>query len=625
MLTQARPLRARIFARPAVDMTRRLDGTILLSSRDRLETPARCVGEYLERWSRETPAQPFLMERGAKGLWQGVTYGEARERVRRLAAGLLDEELSVERPVVILSANSVEHGLLMLACLHVGVPVASVSPAYSLLSQDFAKLKAIVRALEPGLIYVHDRTPFAAALAAVQDLHEGKIVVGSGGVPADGETNFKSLESSREPERVERAFAGVSPDTIAKVMFTSGSTDEPKGVINTQRMLCANQQAIAQVLLCSESPTLVDWLPWNHTFGGNHNFNWVLRTGGTLYIDSGRPVPGRFDETLANLREIAPTLFFNVPRAYDLLVTELRNDPALCQHFFSRLRLIFYAAAALPQTLWDELDRLSIRTVARRTPMISSWGLTESAPAATVCHFQANRSGCIGVPIPGCELKLVPNGEKLEARVRGPNVTPGYWKRPDLTARFFDEEGFFLTGDAVRLADPLRPERGVCFDGRIGEDFKLSTGTWVSVGELRIRAIAALTPVAGDVVVAGHDRDEIGLLIFPNVEACRKLCPDLPQEATPEQILQHRAVRACAAAGLSELAQNGGGSSTRATRALFLAEPPSADANEITDKGYINQRAVLTRRSQLVETLYSIPTDASVIELSPVGEHAPAC
>lgn len=622
MTRQATSREPGIFARPAVALTRRPDGAIVLSSPERLQSPARCVGEYLERWAREAADRPFLLERSGDGRWHGVSYGEARERVRRLAAGLLEHGLSAERPLVILSPNSVEHGLLMLAALHVGIPVASISPAYALLSQDFAKLKAIVRTLAPGLVYVDDRARFASALAAVRDLHDGTIVVGAEGVPIDGETNFKSLESSIETERVERAFAAVSPDTIAKIMFTSGSTDEPKGVINTQRMLCANQQAIAQVLLTGEKPTCVDWLPWNHTFGGNHNFNWVLRTGGTLYIDGGRPVPGRFDETLANLRDVAPTLFFNVPRAYDLLVGALADDPAFCKHFFSRLRLIFYAAASLPQNLWDELTRLSLESVARTTPMISSWGLTESAPAATVCHFQADRSGCIGVPIPGCELKLVPSGDKLEARVRGPNVTPGYWKRPDLTSKCFDDEGFLLTGDAVRWAHPERPERGLYFDGRIGEDFKLSTGTWVSVGELRVRAIAALAPLAGDVVVAGHDRDEIGLLIFPNLEACRRLCSELALEASPQQILQHPAVRACAAAGLGELARSSPGSSTRPTRALFLVEPPSADANEITDKGYINQRAVLTRRSQLIDTLYLTPTHAAVIELSSV--EAPA-
>lgn len=624
MMTQAPAARAGIFAQPNVAMRRRTDGSILLHSRDRLQSYPRCLGEYLEGWAREAPDRHFLMERGADGRWQGVSYGDAREQVHHLAAGLLDEGLSAERPVVILSSNSVEHGLLMLACLHVGIPVASISPAYSLLSKDFVKLKAIVRTLDPGLIYVDERARFASALAAVRELHDGKIVVGSGGVPLDGETNFKSLAASRKTERVERAFVGVSPDTVAKIMFTSGSTDEPKGVINTQRMLCANQQAIAQVLLFDERPILVDWLPWNHTFGGNHNFNLVLRSGGTLYIDGGRPLPGRFEETLTNLREVSPTLFFNVPRAYDLLVTELRNDPALRNSFFSRLSLIFYAAAALPQHLWDELERLSIRTVARKTPMISSWGLTESAPAATVCHFQADRSGCIGVPLPGCEVKLVPSGEKLEARVRGPNVTPGYWKRPDLTAKFFDAEGFFLTGDAVRLADPTRADRGLCFDGRIGEDFKLSTGTWVSVGDLRVRAIAALAPMAGDVVVAGHDRDEVGLLIFPNFDACRGLCPNLAEAATFDQIVQHDAVRACVAAGLSELARTSEGSSTRPTRALVLVEPPSADANEITDKGYINQRAVLTRRSQLIETLYLTPTDAAVIELSSLEARVPS-
>ncbi|HWA78634.1 MAG TPA: feruloyl-CoA synthase [Polyangiaceae bacterium] len=608
---------ASMFAPPAVEEERRADGAILLRSSMPLGGYARCTGEYLEHWALTAPSRPFLLERSPSGEFQGVTYAEALAEARRVGAWLLERELSAQRPVVILSENSVQHGLLTLASLHVGIPVAPVSPAYSLMSQDFKKLKTIVQTLQPGLIYVSDCARFAAALAAVRDLHDASIVAGSASSSSSGLLSFGALRPSQGFAALDRAFAAISPDTIAKFLFTSGSADEPKGVINTQRMLCSNQQAIAQVWpFIREPPVLVDWLPWHHTFGGNHNFNMMLRNGGTLYIDSGRPIPGDFEQTLANLREVAPSVYFNVPRGYDFLVSALRDDRALREHFFSRLRLIFYAAASLPQSVWETLDALALQTLGRRVPMVSAWGSTETAPAATSCHYQADRSGVIGVPLPGCELKLVPNGEKLEARVRGPNVTPGYWKKPELTAKFFDEEGYLKTGDAVRFVDSQRPERGLLFDGRLAEDFKLSTGTWVHVGALRLNAIAALSPVAQDVVVTGHDRDEVGFLIFPNLAACRSLCSELRSDAGVAEVLRHAAVRARVTAGLAALSQSGGGSSTYATRALLLAEPPSIDAGEITDKGYINQGAVLSRRAAAIQGLYDSPPDPSVLTLS---------
>jgi feruloyl-CoA synthase len=588
---------------------------VLLRSRYALGASARCTGEFLEHWASSAPDRPFLLERSAAGDWCGLSYGEMLDQVRRVGAFLLQRDLCAERPVCILSENSVEHGLLMMACQHVGVPVAPISPAYSLLSKDFAKLKSIVRTLNPGLLYVSRPERFASALAAIKDLHDGTLVVGGDSVPGQGALAFDSLKAARDDASVERAFAAISPDTIAKLMFTSGSTGEPKGVINTQRMLCSNQQAIAQIwpFLGQTRVILLDWLPWHHTFGGNHNFNMVLRNGGTLYIDRGRPLPGQFEESLANLSEVAPTLALNVPRAYDLLVVALRQDAALRERFFSRLELIFYAGAALPEHLWQALQALAVETLGHEVPMISSWGLTETAPMATTCHFLPQRSGVVGLPIPGCELKLVPNGDKLEARVRGPNVTPGYWKHPELAESAFDREGFFKTGDALRFVDSEHPERGLLFDGRIAEDFKLSTATWVNAGALRLEAIAVLAPVAQDVVVAGHDRDEIGFLIFPNLGACRRLCSDLPDDAPPGRVLEHPAVRACVQAGLVALERAGTGSSTCARRALLMDEPPSIDAGEITDKGYINQRAVLVRRAALVETLYREPMDARVI------------
>ena len=606
-----------MFAPPAVEMEHRADGTTLLRSRHELGPFARCLGEFLEHWADTTPDRPFLLER-AQGAWRGVTYAEARERVRRIATWLLRQRLSSERPVAILSDNSVEHALLSLAAMHVGIPVAPVSPAYSLMSKDFGKLKTVLASIQPGVIYVADAARFAPALAAVAGLHDAQLVVGTGSEVPAGALSFQALLVDPDQAAVERAFAAVGPDTIAKLLFTSGSTGEPKGVINTQRMMCANQQAMAQVWPFIEQtpPVIVDWLPWNHTFGGNHNFNMILRNGGTLYLDGGRPMPGLFEQTVANLREVGPTVYFNVPRGYDMLVAALRADEALRRSFFSRLQMIFYAAAALPQHLWEALEELSVQTLGRKVPMVSSWGLTETAPAVTSCHFQADRSGVIGVPLPGCEVKLVKNGDKLEIRVRGPNVTPGYWKEPELTAKSFDEEGFYVTGDAIRFVDPERPDRGLLFDGRVAEDFKLSTATWVNVGSVRVKGIGALAPVAQDIVVTGHDRDYIGFLIFPNVAGCRSLCPDLPADAPIGQVLAHPAVRTRVAEGLAALRAEGGGSSTYAARALLMAEPPSIDAGEITDKGYINQRAVLTRRQALVELLYREPADPSVILLA---------
>jgi len=604
-----------LFAPPEVKIERGADGTIRLRSPQPLKPYARCIGEYLVHWAKATPERSFLLERGNNGTWQGVTYCEALDSVQRIAARLLTANLSAERPIAILSENSVEHGLLALAAMHVGIPVVPISPAYALMSQDFGKLKTIFESVRPGLIFVSDAARYAPALAAIAHLHDAQIVVASRSPAPEQAIAFAELTKQPSNDAVGAAFAAVGPDTIAKILFTSGSTDVPKGVINTQRMMCSNQQAMAQVwpFLRETPPVIVDWLPWNHTFGGSHNFNIVLHHGGTLYIDAGRPMPGLFDHSIANLRDIAPTIYFNVPRGYDMLIAAMRSDKQLRENFFSRLQMIFYAAAALPQHLWEALESLALDTLGTKIPMVSSWGLTETAPGATNCHFQAERSGVVGIPLPGCELKLVPNGDKLEARVRGPNITPGYWKRPDLTAKSFDAEGFYCTGDAMRFVDAAQPERGLLFDGRVVEDFKLSSGTWVDVGGLRTRAVAALAPIAQDLVVTGHDRDEIGFLIFPNVAACRQLCADLPADAPIEKLLAHEAVRQHIARALATLKHDGRGSSTFAMRALFLTEPPSIDAGEITDKGNINQRAALSRRAQWVETLYRSPPDARVI------------
>jgi feruloyl-CoA synthase len=414
---------------------------------------------------------------------------------------------------------------------------------------------------------------------------------------------------------VDAAFARVGPDTVAKILFTSGSTGQPKGVINTQRMLCANQESIvaAWPFLAARPPVIVDWLPWNHTFGANHNFNMMLRHGGTLYIDEGKPVPALIGRTVANLREVSPTVYFNVPRGYAALLDHLETDEALQQKFFARLDMLFYAAAALPQSLWDRLEALGLKVRGKKVPFVSSWGLTETSPLVTMVHFPILRPGNIGVPAPGNSVRLVPDGDKLEIRVKGPNVTPGYFKSPELTAKAFDEQGWLKTGDAVRFADAADPAQGLLFDGRTAENFKLTSGTWVNVGMLRPAAIAAGAPVIEDAVVTGHDRDEIGLLIFPSLAGLRGLCPDLGADAKLDDMVGRPAVREALAAGLARHNAVAQGSSMRIARCLLLTEPPGIDANEITDKGYLNQRAVLTRRAALVERLHADSPPAEVI------------
>ncbi|MEO6270826.1 MAG: feruloyl-CoA synthase [Lautropia sp.] len=601
-----------LFAEPTVSVTSRPDGSRLARSEVALQPYSRAVGEWLLRWTDQTPTRVFLAQRQAAG-WRQVTYSEALAQVRALATWMLGHGLGADRPLMILSDNSIEHALLTLAAMQVGVPAVPVSPAYSLLSQDHAKLKAIVRTIAPGAMFAASAERFAPALAAIADSH-GAILIDGAADSASADIGYPALLATTDVDLVDRAFRSVGPDTIAKILFTSGSTGVPKGVINTQRMLCASQQAKLQVwpFLARTPPVIVDWLPWNHTFGGNHNFNMVLRNGGTLYIDAGKAAPGLFDKTLENLREISPTIYFNVPRGYDFLVGALADDRVLRDRFFQRLQVIFSAAAALPQHLWEALERLSREALGRSVPMVAAWGSTETAPLATDCHFQAQKSGVIGLPVPGCELKLVPAGAKLEIRVRGVNVTPGYWRQPAMTEAAFDEEGFYRIGDAVRWLDDRHPEAGLLFDGRIAEDFKVSSGTWVSVGSLRLRALEALAPLAQDIVVCGHDRDDVRLLVYPNVAACRQLAGLEPQSPLVAA-LGSEAVREVVTEGLRRLRATASGTSASAAAAMLLVEPPSIDAGEITDKGYINQGAVLERRASLVASLYRSPPPADVI------------
>jgi feruloyl-CoA synthase len=598
--------RGTLFAEPAVTVESLPAGGMILRSPQALAPYQRSIGEMLEGWAGSDPGRLFLAERDGAGGWRRLAYADALSAARAIGQALLDRGLGLERPVMILSDNGIDHALLALGAMHVGVPVAPVSVAYSRISQDFAKLRSVRDQLTPGLVFADDGERYGAAIAAL-GLRDAELVVCAHPPRGMAVTAFSALLATRPTAAVDAAYRAVGPDTVAKILFTSGSTGEPKGVINTQRMLCANQQMYVQAwpFLRARPPVLLDWLPWNHTFGGNSDFNMILRNGGTLYIDDGKPVPGLVERTVANLREIRPTLYLNVPRAFAMLLDFLERDAALARNFFGDLDLILYAGAALPQSAWERLEALSLETLGRKVPMVSAWGTTETAPLATLVHYPIERAGNIGLPAPGCEIKLVPQGDKLEIRVRGPNVTPGYWRRPDLTRDAFDEDGFYRPGDAVRLADPADPARGILFDGRLGENFKLTSGTWVTVGALRVAVIAAGAPVIEDAVVTGHDRDEIGLLVFPSLAGCRALCPHLAPDAPLAALIAEGKVRDALAAGLVRYNAGAGGSSHRVARALLMDRPPSIDKGEITDKGYINQRAVLTNRAALVERLHA--------------------
>jgi feruloyl-CoA synthase len=570
-----------------VDVVRRADGSLLLRSPQELGGHARAVGEWLAKWAREAPERTFLAEREGEA-WKKISYREALALARRVGGGLLARGLDASRPVAILSDNSLDHALLALGAMHVGVPVAPISPAYSLMSRDFAKLKSIFELLRPGLVWTADPAKYAPALAAI-------------GATA---TPIADLLARDPGAEVDRAFERVGPDAVAKILFTSGSTGAPKGVINTQRMLTVNQEQYALVwpFLEDRPQAIVDWLPWNHTFGGNSNFLMMLRNGGTIWIDAGKPAPGLVETSVRNLKEISPTIYFNVPRGFDLMLPFLEKDAVLRASFFRNLDWMVYAGAALPQNLWERMQRLALAERGTPLPLVSAWGSTETAPLATCVHYAVDRAGVIGLPVPGCELKLVPAAGKLEVRVKGPNVTPSYYGRDDLTRAAFDEEGYYRIGDALKFAAPATPEQGLAFDGRIAEDFKLSTGTWVHVGATRVKLIAAGDPLIQDAVIAGHGRDEVGALVFLNAAAVKAKGLDDAQ------------VREHLRAALAKLAGDSGpGSSTHPARALVMSEPPSIDANEITDKGYINQRAVLERRAGLVERLYAEPPSSEVV------------
>ena len=599
-------------ATPAID--KRADGTIVVRHADPIGKHPAKTTEWLDHWAEVAPDRVYMAQRDGSGPWNTLTYRQMRAAARGVAAALLTRPLSAQRPIAMLSGNDLGQAVMGFAGQYVGVPFAAVSPAYSTVSQDFGKLRYVLGLLNPGLIYVSSGKAFAKAIEAV--------------VPADVEvvyavdppqgraktTALADLITTPMTAAVDAANAIVTPDTVVKFLFTSGSTGNPKGVINTQRMLTANVTMVTAGIPFVETtpPVLVDWLPWSHTFAGNHNVNLVLANGGTLYIDEGRPLPGAIDTTVRNLRDIGPTIYFNVPRGFETLLPALQNDAALRKSFFSRLQAMFYAGASLPQHVWDGLQEMAVQETGHQIRMITGLGSTETAPGCIGSTNKCTRSGMVGLPLPGVELKLVPNGGKLEARVRGPHIMPGYWKQPDTTKAAFDEEGFYKLGDALKFVDDKDPSLGFLFDGRVAEDFKLTTGTWVSVGPLRAEVIQALAPLVRDVVITGHDRGAIGALLIPDLEACRAAA-SLGKEASLEQVYMSTALSAALKAKLAALAASQKGSSTRVSRAAIFGSPLSLDAGEITDKGSINQRVVIANHASLVERLYADKPDAAVV------------
>jgi feruloyl-CoA synthase len=593
------------------------DGSVIVTSTEALLPYAARITDRFLHWAEAAPDRTLVAKRVNGGNWRRVSYGEALVTAQSIAQALLDHKLSAERPLAILSDNDIEHLMLTLGAMLAGVPFAPVSAAYSLLSQDHGKLRHIFDVLTPGMVFAASGTAYAKAIAAVVP-RDTPVVLAHGRIDGRETISFEALSTTPPTKQVDAAHAKVGPDTIAKFLFTSGSTKLPKGVINTQRMLCSNQQMIRQCFpqLMEEPPVLVDWLPWNHTFGGNHNIGITLYNGGTLYIDEGKPTPVLIGETLRNLREISPTIYFNVPKGFEEIANALEVDEALRKTFFSRVKMLFFAGAGLSQPVWDKLDRVAEAHVGERIRMLTGLGMTETSPFAVCANAYDVKSGHVGLPAPGIELKLTPHGDlakggKTEMRYRGPNVTPGYWRAPEQTAESFDHEGFYCSGDAVKPMDPAEPERGFMFDGRIAEDFKLATGTFVSVGPLRARIIAAGDPCVQDVVITGLNRNEVGALIFPRLDACRAFA-GVPASTPAEQVLKEAPVREFFQQLVDNMHASGTGSATRVARALVLVEPPSIDRGEVTDKGSINQRAVLTHRAARVDAMYDAP-DASVI------------
>jgi feruloyl-CoA synthase len=613
---RAHPLRPISFGEISVRVDRRDDGTIYLRPTTALGDYPLRITDRLHHWAAAAPDRVFMAERERSGGWRQVSYAQLLVSSRRIASALLSRGLSAERPVMILSGNSIDHALIAFGALYAGIPFCPVSPAYSLVSKDYGKLGYLMRLLTPGLVFVEDAIVFTDAVRANVPLIT-EVVASRGELPGHPVTALAELLATPEHPDLDAVHHAIGPDTIAKFLLTSGSTGHPKAVINTQRMLCANQVMLRETLafLKDEPPVIVDWLPWNHTFGGNHNIGLTLFNGGSMYLDEGKPTPDGIAQTIRNLREISPTVYFNVPKGYESLLPYLREDAVLRQKFFHRLHAMFFSGAGLSPYVWNALDEIAVQQTGVRVPMLTGLGATETAPFFMSVTPRTSRSGHVGLPVPGNEAKLVPDNGKLEVRARGPNVTPGYWRQPELTAKAFDVEGFYRFGDALKPVDPDDLHRGFDFDGRISEDFKLASGTWVSVGPLRARFIASCAPLVRDVVIAGIDRDEISALVILDLDGCRVIHPGLGADDLAAAV-SDPVIRQAFRERLVKFIGGSTGSSTRITRAVLLDTPLSIDRGEVTDKGSVNQRAVLDHRSELVEAIYANPSAVHVIEVT---------
>lgn len=616
MTTDNAAFRALSLGPHEASLEQRPDGSMIMRSTDPLQNYPRCYTEPLLHWAAERPDATLLAQRDKQGQWRHLTYKDAVKRMRHLGQALINRGLSAERPLMILSENSIEHGLLALAAQHVGIPFAPISPAYSLLSKSAERVRHAADLLTPGAVFAYDAARYEHAIKiAIPENVELIFVEGS--IEGRTCTPFSALEATDVTDQVDTAHQAITGDTIAKFLFTSGSTKLPKAVINTQRMVTSNQQMLLQCypFLREEVPVLVDWMPWHHTAAGNNNIGVVIYNGGTMYIDEGKPTPEGMVETLRNLREVPSTMYYSVPKGLEVLAHEMKRDPVLRECFFRKMRLIFPCGAALPAPLKKTIDELAIQTLGVRIPMTTGLGMTESAPFAISAHVPNWQAGVIGIPAPGCEVKLAPCGDKTEVRYRGPNITPGYWRQPDLTAESFDEEGFFCSGDAAIMIDDQNPSAGLRFNGRIAEDFKLISGTWVNVGAMRSQIIAAGAPYIHDAVITGHDRDELGMMILllPTATA---LSPALTEGAPLAEIADNPDVKAWAQRLLNQLAAQGTGSSNRVVRALLLRDPALMELGEMTDKGSINQRTMLKTRAALVEKLYATQPDNDQVMLA---------
>ena len=594
--------------RPNIGLFSGSDGTTYLESKVPLDASPNRITDRLVLWAKHKPNELFIGQRDQDGNWCRVTYGELYDKVKRVSQYLLEQEVSIEKPVAILSGNSIEHAIISLAAMHVGIPLAPISPAYSLRSTDYNKLRHCIELLTPGLIFVQSGKLFEEALVNIGLPTKTISVVD----PLEGHDLFKEVLNTEVTPSVDEAYNRVKRNTVAKILFTSGSTGLPKGVINTHGNITTNGQQTLQTFpfMNEVGFHIVDWLPWHHTFGGNNNFGMALYTGGSIHIDDGAPTPNGISKTIANLKEIAPTIFYNVPKGYEVLLPYLQKNPQLCEHFFSRLKKFFYAGANLSQHIWDAYEDLAVRTIGKRVFMATALGMTEASPSAIFSSRTGMAPGQIGVPVPGLSVKLVPVGDKIEARLKGANITPGYWRNPKATAEAFDEDGYYKTGDAVLLLNAADPNMGLVFDGRIAEDFKLSTGAWVSVGTLRKKIVKASSGLIRDAVITGHDKSYLAAILIPDEGACRALLHS--KEDDLAVIVRHERLVQAIQGFLDQLGQNSTGSSTCIRRAVIADFALSIDKGEVTDKGSINQRGFLKNSKQLVDRLYEECPDAEI-------------